>query len=176
MISSDVYLRIIQCLLLPDIQLINTCLESLYCLTFYGKVIGQRIIDCNNCISILVSMVTFEFNSSANVIDGLTLLHFDGTKEIVTMATNDKQQDRQKSSTPQRDASVSPPITMTTSATTTTPLRQEKPAKNPIQLSSWFPTTKMDDSKMTFGKQWLVAMVTSLIPVLLVSILLFQVK
>ena len=170
----------LQCLLLPDVQLVLTCLDALYCLTFYGRIIGEKIINCNNCISILIRMIAFRFDSTSNIVQGISLIHTDGNEEIVTTTTSSRKAKDKKqvsnASTPQRDASISPPVSMTTSTPltiTATPLHQKKVSKNP---SNRFPATKVDDNKIAFGKQWLVVIETSLVPILVFITFPFQVE
>lgn len=170
-LSHDVISRIFQCLLLvEDIQLILTCLDTLYCLTFLGNSVARIVLDCNyHSVNTLVDLLTLNYKDSPplDIIGQLSLLHPDGKEEPVTMTTDTlinepikEQQQADLSTSLQTNVSkpshsnvktTTPQVTTTTSSDTRTPHRQPKEQK--VKLKKLFST--IDSSKLSFGKQWL---------------------
>lgn len=177
----------LQFLLLPDFELVLACLDTLYCLTYSGRTLSEIIyLHCDHCISILVRLLTYGFQSSHNVIEGLVVTHSNGREDAINMTresvkrkssetdnkelrAKDKQSERPSSaSSSSSSVGHSRVVTMTPAGvssgtatpTTGTPHRQPKASRDPVLLSNRFLTpTKLDENKLVFGKQWLVSLI-----------------
>ena len=199
-IYPEVFQRMLQFLLLPDFELVLACLDTLYCLTYSGRTISETIyLHCDHCISILVRLLTYGFQNSNNVIEGLMVTHSNGRKDVINTTKErkstetDSKEPRTKDNRKERPSSASSgsssvghsrAVTMTpggvSSATPTagTPHRQPKASRDPVLLTNRFSIpTQVDENKIVFGKHWLVSISNSpfIISILFLSFYIFPV-
>ena len=162
-LHPDVFLRILQCLLLPDVQMIVACLDALYCLSFLGGTVGEMIVQSDHCISILLNMLTFKCEGFRNAVEGLYLIHPDDRKEPVLATPTEKKTvsndskdtkpvSQTQSSNPhllKKDSSSTPSASLDSSSSST-PQRPNKVVQNPLKLINQFmtPPTKADQGQI----------------------------
>lgn len=91
-LSPDIISRIFNCLLLTDdVQLVITCLDALYCLTFIGSTIATIVLECtDHSVDILINLLTFNYKDCPprDIVGQISLLHPDGKEEPVIVTAD----------------------------------------------------------------------------------------
>ena len=171
-------------MLAPDYQLVLTCLDALYNLSFFGGKIGEAILRTSNCIDILLQLLTLKVEDvGLQFLEGLSLVHPNGqTESILSMLSSDHDVDKsfQSSNATTKFTQLRPPVStgtdISSSVSTTTNVNTQT-FKSPQQITSRPPvqlneqtrlegcvsqpvlqtpgdTSEISENKVTFATQW----------------------
>ena len=136
MIHDDVIKRMFQLLLVPDYQILQTCLDALYNLSFYGGRIVEMILSTEYCISILTRLITVKVEDLDTwSLRNLLLIHPSGKTEPLlenVSATNQNPAAAEKHTTSQSESNS---VSSTSAGHTPSGRPSTKP---PVKLNNRF--------------------------------------
>lgn len=139
MIHFDIIQRIIQLLLVPDYQVIQTCLDALYSLSLYGGRIGEMILRVDHCVTILIGLVTVKVEDLClESLNDLLLVHPNGKKEQLLTSVSSTNQTSADNSDPQLTTVSSSSATGFDHTPNHTPTGHPSKSRAPLRLNEKF--------------------------------------
>ena len=167
---NDVYILMIQLLLIPDYQLVITSLDALYNLSFYGGKIGESILHVKHSVDIIIGLLSLNAEHFNNPEVSLKLIHPNGREEDLSLTNQISESVISETETVKNVTKMSPKITSSSTneiqSSSTNEIQSSLPneiqssSTNQIQSSSANEIQSLNhsqaqfDSKLSFGIQW----------------------